>query len=102
MKKMVLAAVAALSLVGCGAGGGKSALIESCAKEGTDRKKCTCIADEMEKNLDKKVFAAITTAAAGKNEDAQKAIEKLPPDQAMAAGMGMVSAAMKCGMAGPT
>jgi hypothetical protein len=99
MNKMVfVAAVAALGLAACG-GGGKQALVNSCVKEGTDKKVCTCTIDEAEKNMDKKAFAALTKAAAKGEGAMDNAMGDLPMDQQMAAGMALVGAAMKCGMA---
>lgn len=99
MKKLMLAAVAAMALAGCGAAGGKAALIDSCAKEGTDKKVCTCTVNEAEKTMDKKAFAALAKAASSDEGEMDTAMNKLPADQQMAAGMALIGAAMKCGMA---
>lgn len=97
MKTVILAAVAAFALTACGGAGGKSALVASCKKDGNDDKTCNCMADEMEKGLDKKTFAAIVKAASGKEEDAQKAMQELPAEEAMKAMPVMMGVAVKCG-----
>lgn len=101
MRNIGILAVAALMLAACGAGGGKAQLAASCKKEGTDAKVCDCMATEMEKNMDKKVFAAMVKGASGKEEDAQKMLQGMTMEQQMSAATATMGAAVKCGM-GPS
>lgn len=98
MKKLGILAIAAVTLAACGAAGGKAQLAAACKKEGTDAKVCDCMATEMEKNMDKKVFAAMVQGASGKEEEAQKMLQGLTMEQQMTAATATMGAAVKCGM----
>jgi hypothetical protein len=98
-KTVFVAIIAAVGLAACG-GGGKQKLVDMCVKEGTEKKVCECTMTEAEKNMDKKAFAELTKAASKGEEGMNSAMNDLPMDQQMAAGMVLVGAAMKCsGMA---
>jgi hypothetical protein len=98
MTRAGLAAVAVLVLAaGCGAGGtGKEAWIKQCAKGGDDRKTCTCVADDLEKNLDHQAFRAMQLDALGKPDQANKIRDKMPMDRKMATLNVAMKAAGKC------
>jgi hypothetical protein len=98
--KLILAVCAAASLAACGAaGGGKSAMVTKCVDGGEDRKVCTCVADEMEKTLDKEIFQAMLLEAEGKSEEAQKIMSALPLGKQLSAATGMMGVMAKCSAA---
>ena len=88
MTRVSLAAVAVLVLAaGCSEGGaGKEAWIKQCAKGGDDRKTCTCVADDLQKNLDHQAFKAMLLDAEGKPEEANRIRDKMPVDSSKEAG----------------
>jgi hypothetical protein len=92
-----LAAAALFLAAGCGNGGaGREAWIKQCAKGGDDRKTCTCVADELQKNLDRRAFRAMMLDAEGKREEANSIRNKMPMDRKMAAMNVAMKAAGKC------
>lgn len=99
--RLILALCAAASLAACGAagGGGKSAMVSKCVEGGEDRKVCTCVADEMEKTLDKEIFQAMLLEAEGKSEEAQKIMSALPLGKQLGAATGMMGVMAKCSAA---
>ena len=98
MPRVTLAALAVLVLaVDCSEGGaGKEAWIKQCAKGGDDRKTCTCVADDLQKNLDHPAFKAMILDAEGKPEEANRIRDKMPVDRQMAAMNVAMKAAGKC------
>jgi hypothetical protein len=99
MTKYILAAVAALALTGCGGmGGGKGAMVKACVDSGETEANCTCIADSLEKNLDKETFALVSNAMAAGEEQGNKMMEELPADKQGAVMGALMSAGMGCMM----
>ena len=98
MTKVSLAAAAVLVLAaGCSdSGAGKEAWIKQCARGGDDRKTCTCVADDLQKNLDPAAFKAMMLDAEGKPEDANRIRDKMPVDRQMATMNVAMKAAGKC------
>jgi hypothetical protein len=110
MARIGLAAVSAVVLAtGCGdgggvgggfggggGGGGKEAWISQCARGGDDWKTCTCVADELERNLDPLAFREMTLSAQGKTEQARKVRDRMPVDRQVAAFPAALKAAGKC------
>jgi hypothetical protein len=110
MARIGLAAVSAVVLAaGCGdgggfgggvggggGGGGKEAWISQCARGGDDWKTCTCVADELERNLDPLAFREMTLSAQGKTEQARKVRDRMPADRQAAAFPVALKAAGKC------
>jgi hypothetical protein len=93
IRTVVAVAAGALLAASCGAaGGGKAALVQKCVKEdGQSEKICQCMADKMEKSVDKDVFRAMIMEAEGKTEEAQKLLQSLPMEKQMSV-MGAFSA----------
>jgi hypothetical protein len=93
MIRMVMGVAAvALLATACGAGGGKAAIVAKCVKEdGQSQKVCQCMADKVEKAVDKDVFRAIVLEAEGKVEESEKLMASLPMEKQMTA-MGALSA----------
>lgn len=104
MKKIVFAAVAALALAGCGAigGGEKTAMIKSCTDSGESEANCTCIADSLEKGLDKETFSTVAKAMAAGEEAGEQMINELPVEKQGAVMGALMSAGMSCMMGGAT
>jgi len=102
MKKFVFAAVAALALTGCGAigGGEKVAMVKACTESGESQANCTCIADSLEKNLDKETFRMVATAMAAGEEKGSQMMDDIPADKQGAIMGAMMSAGMGCMMGG--
>ena len=100
MKKFVFAAVAALALSGCGAvgGGEKSAMVKSCTESGETEANCTCIADSLEKGLDKETFKVVATAMAAGEAEGEQMINELPTEKQGAVMGALMSAGMSCMM----
>ena len=98
MTRVSLAAAAVLVLAaGCSEGGaGKEAWIKQCAKGGDARKTCTCVADDLQKNLDHQAFKAMLLDAEGKPEEANRIRDKMPVDRQMATMNVAMKAAGKC------
>jgi hypothetical protein len=90
-----MAAAGAL-LAACGASGGKAAFVAKCVKDdGQSQQVCQCMADKIEKSVDKDVFRVMTLEAEGKIEEAQKLQQTLSLEKQMGA-LGGVAAAMEC------
>lgn len=102
MKKFAIAAVAAFALAGCGAigGGEKAAMVKACTDSGETAANCTCIADSLEKSLDKDTFKSVATAMAAGEEEGNKMMEELPADKQGAVMGALMSAGMGCMMGG--
>jgi len=98
MKKIlaVMALGAALASCSGGTAAGKTAMIDSCVKESQDKKKCSCMVDELEKGLDKETFAAITTAAAKGEELSQEYLQSMKPEQMTSLMTATMTAGQKC------
>lgn len=95
MKKIIVMGAILLAVAACSGGNGKSDLIKACVKEGEDKEMCTCVADSLEKKLDKDTFKLIAKAA--KNENAKTdELDALPLDEKMAVGAAMMSAGINC------
>jgi hypothetical protein len=88
---MGVAAIALLATACGAAGGGKGAIVAKCIKDGESQKVCQCMADKVEKAVDKDVFRAMVMEAEGKVEESQKLLESLPMEKQMTA-MGALSA----------
>jgi hypothetical protein len=101
MVRIGLAAATILVLAtACGDGAaGKEAWIKQCAKGGDDRATCTCVADELQKNLDPEAFKEMTLTAQGKPEQAKKIHDRMPVDRQMAKLPVALKAAGKCAAA---
>jgi hypothetical protein len=92
IRMVVGVAAAALLAAACGAaGGGKGVLVAQCVKEGQPQKQCQCMADKVEKAVDKDVFRAMVLEAEGKVEESEKLMASLPMEKQMTA-MGALSA----------
>ena len=102
MKTFVYAAVSALALAGCGAVGGnpKSAMVKACTEGGDSEKNCTCIADSLEKNLDKPTFRVVANALAAGEEEGGKVMDELPAEQQTKIMGALMAAGMGCMMGG--
>lgn len=97
MKKIVLAAVAAVLLTACG-GSPKGAMVKACVDSGESDKNCSCIADSLEKSLDAPTFKAVATAMAAGEEEGNKMMESLPAEKQGAVMGALMSAGMGCMM----
>jgi hypothetical protein len=95
----MVAGVAAIALLAtaCGAaGGGKGAIVAKCVKDdGMTQKQCQCMADKLEKNVDKDVFRAIVLEAEGKTAESEKLMNSLSMEKQMTA-MTAAFSAMEC------
>jgi len=102
MKHIVLAALAALALTGCGAigGGEKAAMVKACTDSGEPAEDCTCIADNLETNLDADTFKVVATAMAAGEAEGNQTMEDLPADKQGAVMGALMSAGMTCMMGG--
>ncbi|MCU0732787.1 MAG: lipoprotein [Hyphomonas sp.] len=100
MKKFIFAAVAALALAGCGAVGSnpKTAMVTSCTESGESEANCTCIADSLEKGLDKETFKVVATAMAAGEAEGEQMINDLPVEKQGAVMGALMSAGMSCMM----
>lgn len=101
MKRIVMAAVAALVLAGCGAAGGaKAAMVKACTESGESETNCTCIADSLEGSLDAATFKQVATAMAAGDEEGEKMMTELPVDKQGAVMGALMAAGMSCMMGG--
>lgn len=93
----MVAATAVFLAAGCGdAAVSKEVWIKQCAKGGDDAKTCTCVADELQKNLSPQAFRAMMLDAAGKPDEASRIRNRMPVDRQMAAMNVAMKAAGKC------
>ena len=102
MKHIILAAVAALALTGCGAigGGQKAAMVKACTDSGEAEKDCTCIADNLETSLDADTFKVVATAMVADDAAGEKMMEELSAEKQGAVMGALMSAGMTCMMGG--
>jgi len=102
MRHIVIAAVAAFALAGCGAigGGEKAAMVKACTDSGESEANCTCIANSLEKSLDAPTFKTVATAMAAGDEAGEKMMEEMPAEKQGAVMGALMSAGMSCMMGG--
>lgn len=91
-----LAVVAVLMVSGCGGGADTSAFVKQCKQGGDDEKTCSCVAEQLQKNLSPEAFKSVMLDAAGKSEEANKIRSSMPMDKQMAAMTSAVQAAATC------
>jgi predicted HAD superfamily phosphohydrolase len=100
MRTIFAAALAATLLAGCGAigGGEKAAMIKACVESGETDANCSCVADNLEKNLDAETFKVVAGAMAASEEEGNDIMNGLPTDQQGAVMGALMTAGMSCMM----
>jgi hypothetical protein len=97
MKKILVATALGLALAACSpTGAGKTAMVDSCVKEGQDKALCTCMVNEFEKNLDKETFAALTKAAASGQDVSDDFVQNMKPEQMASFMAATMAVGQKC------
>lgn len=103
MRVVLMAVVAAgLTVSGCdaiglGGGGDKAELVKACVADGEEQKTCDCVADELEKTVDKDAFKAMVLGAQGKDAEAEAIMEGLSMEKQFSVATGAMGAMAKCG-----
>jgi TIR domain len=80
----------------------RSAMVAACTDSGESLTNCTCIADSLEKGLDKESFKVVAAAMAAGEAEGEQMINELPTEKQGAVMGALMSAGLACMQSGET